>query len=54
MQTHARVCKENIELKEKNDAYWNNLTVKGTSLKDHIGRVDRSIRRYSQRWFTIG
>ena len=30
---HARVWEENIELEVKNDAYWNNFAVKGTSLK---------------------
>ena len=32
------MCEENKleELEEKNDAYWNNFVVKGTSLKDHI------------------
>ena len=44
MQAHARVYKENIEFEEKNDAYWNNFVVKGTSLKDHMGRVERSIK----------
>ena len=32
-----------LELEEKNDTYWNNLVVKGASLKDHIGRVSRGI-----------
>ena len=48
MQAHVRVCEENIEeleLEEKiNDAYWNNFAVKGTSLKDYIGRVEKSIK----------
>ena len=39
-QAHASVCEENkLELKEKNDTYWNNFVVKDMSLKDHIGRV---------------
>ena len=54
-QAHARVCEENklklqLQLEEKNDAYWNNFTVESASLKDHIGRVSR---RCSQGWFTI-
>ena len=40
-QAHARACKENKL--EKNDTYRNNYAVKGASLKDHIGRVGRSI-----------
>ena len=43
MQAHARVCEE-IKLQEENDAYLNNFAVKGASLKDHIGRVERSIK----------
>ena len=46
MQAHARVCEEN-KLEEKKttvkDAYWNNFAVKGTSLKDHIRRMERHI-----------
>ena len=41
MQSHARVCEENKS--EENDAYRKNFVVKGTSLKDHIGRVERPI-----------
>ena len=37
MQAHARVCEDNKL--EKNDISWNNLVVKNTSLKDHIGRM---------------
>ena len=48
MQAHARVCEENkLELEKKmtvKDAYWNNFAVKGTSLKDHIRRVERHIK----------
>ena len=48
MQAHARVCEENkLELEEeleKNDVYWNNFAVTGTSLKDHIGRMERCIK----------
>ena len=36
------MCEENeleSEFKDKNDAYWNNFTVKGTDSKDHIIRV---------------
>ena len=44
MQAYARVCEENIELEEKNDAYRNNFAVTGTSLKDHVGRVEKSIK----------
>ena len=45
MQAHARVCEENNEeLEEKNDAYLNNFAVKGASLKDYIGRVERHIK----------
>ena len=45
MQAHARVCEENkLELKEKNDVYWNHFAVKGVNLKDHIGRVERHIK----------
>ena len=40
MQANARVCEENkleeLQLEEKNDAYWNNFVVKGMSLKGHI------------------
>ena len=49
MQAHARVCEENKleELEKKTtvkDAYRNNFAVKGTSLKDHIRRVERHIK----------
>ena len=49
MQAHARVCEENkLEESEKKttvkDAYRNNFAVKGTSLKDHIRRVERHIK----------
>ena len=48
MQAHARVCEENkLELEKKTtvkDAYRNNFAVKGTSLKDHIRRVERHIK----------
>ena len=49
MQAHARVCEENKleELEKKTtvkDAYRNNFAVKGTSLKDHIRRVERYIK----------
>ena len=49
MQAHARVCEENKleELEKKTtakDAYRNNFVVKGTSLKDHIRRVERHIK----------
>ena len=49
MQAHARVCEENkLEELEKEttvkDAYRNNFAVKGTSLKDHIRRVERHIK----------
>ena len=44
----ARVCEENnysrIRIRRKNDAYWNNFAVKGASFKDHIGRVEKSIK----------
>ena len=44
-QAHARVCEENIEeLERKTDAYWSNFAVKGASLKDHMGRVERHIK----------
>ena len=43
MQAHARLCEEN-KLEAKNDTYWNNFAVKGASLKDHIGRVQRLIK----------
>ena len=45
MQAQARVCEENKkELYEKeNDAYGNNFVVRGTSWKDHIGRVGKGI-----------
>ena len=41
MQVDARVYKEN---EKKYDAYRNNFAVKGASLKDHMGRVDRHIK----------
>ena len=49
MQAHARVCEENKleELEKKTtvkDVYQNNFAVKGTSLKDHIRRVERHIK----------
>ena len=49
MQALARVCEENKleELEKKmtvKDAYRNNFAVKGTSLKDHIRRVERHIK----------
>ena len=46
MQAHAKVWEENkLELElEKNDAYWNNFVVEGPSLKDHLGRVEKSIK----------
>ena len=44
MQAHARVCEENKLELEKNDAYRNNFAVTGTSLKDHIGRMERRIK----------
>ena len=49
MQAHARVCEENKleELEKKTTvkgAYRNNFAVKGTSLKDHIRRVERHIK----------
>ena len=43
LQAYVRVCEENIELEEKNDAYWNHFVVIGASLKDHIGRVEKSV-----------
>ena len=44
MQAHARVCKENKRESEKeNNAYRNNFMVRGTSLKDHTGRVGKHI-----------
>ena len=41
MQAHARVCEENKRELEKNDIYRNNFMVRGTSLKDHMGRVGK-------------
>ena len=33
MQAHGRVCEENkLELEEKDDTYWNNFAIKGSSL----------------------
>ena len=44
MKAHARVCEENkLELK-KNDAYRSKFVFRSTSLKDHIGRVEKSIK----------
>ena len=45
MQAQARVYEENKkELYEKeNDTYGNNFMVRGTSWKDHIGRVGKRI-----------
>ena len=43
MQAHARVCEENKRELEKNHAYRNNFMVRGTSLKDHMGRVGKRI-----------
>ena len=45
MQAHARVCEEN-KREEKTNAYGNNfmvIMVRGTSLKDHIGRMGKRI-----------
>ena len=48
MQAYARVCEENNEeLEEKNDAYPSSFVVKGASLKDYIGRVERNIKTIS-------
>ena len=44
MQAHARVCEENIEELEKTRCLLKQFAVKGVSLKDHIGRVERSIK----------
>ena len=45
MQAHARVCEENkLEETTVKDTYRNNFAVKGTSLKDHIRRVERHIK----------
>ena len=44
MQAHTRVCEENKrELEKENDAYRNNFMVRSTSLKDHMGRVQKRI-----------
>ena len=47
MQAHARVCEENkleLELEEKNDAYWINFAVEDASFKDHIRRLEGCIK----------
>ena len=36
----AKKIKRNYK---KNNAYWNNFVIRGTSLKDHIGRVGKRI-----------
>ena len=44
MQVHAMVCEENKrELEKENDTYRNNFMVRGTSLRDHMGRVGKHI-----------
>ena len=49
-QAHARVCEENkleeleLELEEKTTPIETILRLKGASLKDHIGRVEKSIK----------
>ena len=43
MQAHASVCKEN-KVEEKTMPIETNFAVRGTSLKDHIGRVERYIK----------
>ena len=43
MQGCAKKIKRNYKNKKKNDAYRNNFMVRGTSLKDHIGRVGKRI-----------
>ena len=43
MQAHARVYIENKRELEKNDTYRNNFMVRGTNLKDHMGRVGKRI-----------
>ena len=42
-QAHERAC-ENNKLEEENDAYRNNFSLEGGSLKDHIRRVGRRIK----------
>ena len=53
MQVHAMVYKEN-KLEENNDTYWNNFAVKGATLKDHVGRVERSIKTILSRMIHHG
>ena len=43
MQGCVKKIKRNYKNKKKNDAYRNNFMVRGTSLKDHIGRVGKCI-----------
>ena len=46
MQAHARVCAENKSEEKKTNAYGNNfmvIMVRGTRLKDHIGRMGKRI-----------
>ena len=43
MQAHARVSKEN-KLEEKTTPIETIFPVRGMSLKDHIGRVERHIK----------
>ena len=42
MQAYARVCEEN-KLEEKKLCPLKDFAVRGTSLKDYIGRVERHI-----------
>ena len=45
MQAQARVCEENKKelYKKENNVYGNNFMVRGTSWKDHIGRMGKRI-----------
>ena len=43
MQAHARVCEENKSEEKKTNANFMVIMVRGTRLKDHIGRMGKRI-----------